>query len=129
VEFRLNSLDLFGNEAKFQWGLDQFNSRAFFEAHETWEEIWLSAPEPDKTFLQGIIQLAAALHHCQRGNDRGARSLLAAGLGKLERFPEDYRGLRIAALRSAAQSCLATLAGGRRPGQAELPRIERAAGD
>ena len=27
---------------RFAAGLKQFNSRLFFDAHETWEEIWLA---------------------------------------------------------------------------------------
>ena len=64
---------------KFGRGLAHFNAREFFEAHEAWEELWLVEAEPEKTFLQGLIQLAAAFHHYGRGNLRGARSLLAAG--------------------------------------------------
>src|SRR5690348_17536429 len=58
-------------------GIAHFNAREFFEAHEVWEERWLVAREPDKTFLQGLIQVAAACHHHARENARGAKSLLA----------------------------------------------------
>ena len=111
-------------EEKFRRGLEQFNSRAFFEAHETWEEIWLSAPEPDKTFLQGIIQVAAGFHHYVRGNHVGARSLLGAGLRKLEKFPDDYRSLALDKLRAAARHWKQALATGQQPGLSALPRIE-----
>ena len=44
-------------------GLRCFHSGAFFEAHEHWESVWLAAQEPEKTFLQGLIQIAAAFYH------------------------------------------------------------------
>ena len=75
--------------SKFRRGVEQFNARQFFEAHETWEEIWLGSPEPEKTFLQGIIQIAAAFHHYTRGNMRGTRILLEAGLAALGALPGD----------------------------------------
>lgn len=87
----------------FQRGIDQFNRQEFFESHESWEIVWLSAPEPDKTFLQGIIQVAAALHHYHHGNLAGARSLLRRGLNKIERFPPDYRSLRLEEIRVACR--------------------------
>src|SRR5579863_8395737 len=87
---------------QFRRGIALFNAQKFFEAHEVWEELWLVEPEPDKTFLQGLIQLAAAFHHHSRGNPRGTQSLLAAGLAKLERFPDDHRGLELAKLRVEA---------------------------
>lgn len=69
----------------FARGAAQFNAGEFWEAHETWEPLWLQAPEPVKTFLQGLIQVAAGLVHVQRVNAKGALSKLGAGLEKLER--------------------------------------------
>jgi predicted metal-dependent hydrolase len=97
---------------QFPKGIALFNARKFFESHEVWEELWLVEPEPEKTFLQGLIQLAAACHHHGRGNRRGAQSLLAAGLAKLGRFPDDHRGIAVAKLRADAEQWAATLSGG-----------------
>jgi predicted metal-dependent hydrolase len=97
---------------QFRKGIALFNARKFFESHEVWEELWLVEPEPEKTFLQGLIQLAAACHHHGRGNWRGAQSLLAAGLAKLGRFPDDHRGIAVAKLRADAEQWAATLSGG-----------------
>lgn len=114
-------------EEKFQRGLAQFNRREFFEAHETWEEIWLASSGPEKTFLQGIIQVAAAFHHYSRGNLRGTRSLLEAGLKKLEKSPAIHRGCEIEKLRVAARGWIAALREGKDPGARKLPRIRRRA--
>ncbi|MBI3404699.1 MAG: DUF309 domain-containing protein [Acidobacteria bacterium] len=107
----------------FQRGIDQFNSKHFFDAHESWEAIWLAAAEPDKTFLQGIIQIAAAFHHYGRGNRAGAESLLRAGLQKITRFPYNYRGLRVDSLKAAAEKWLKALETGQSPTQEEFPTI------
>jgi predicted metal-dependent hydrolase len=108
---------------KFRRGVEQFNTRQFFEAHETWEEIWLASPEPEKTFLQGIIQISAAFHHYTRGNTRGARTLLDAGLRRLERFPDVHNQLALEALRAAARNWAETLTRGHDPGPARVPKI------
>lgn len=63
----------------------QFNAHQFWECHETLEPVWLKAEEPAKTFIQGIIQVAAGFHHVQNGNLKGARNLLTYALEKLER--------------------------------------------
>ena len=91
----------------FVRGMRQFNSREFWHAHESWEAIWLVAPAPDKAFLQGIIQIAAAFYHHQRGNLEGMRSLMRRGLAKVEEFPPGYRGLRLEELRRAVRKWLA----------------------
>jgi predicted metal-dependent hydrolase len=108
----------------FRLGIVEFNSGRFFEAHEAWEEIWLHSPEPEKTFLQGIIQIAAAFHHHSKGNLRGTRSLLEAGLGRTEHFPDAHRGIDLAALRCEAMRWAAALAAGRIPASEIPPRIE-----
>ncbi|MGC1105692.1 MAG: DUF309 domain-containing protein [Candidatus Acidiferrales bacterium] len=92
---------------KFQSGIALFNSGEFFKAHEVWEEIWLAAPEPEKTFLQGLIQLAAAFHHYSRGNRAGAQSLVTAALEKLKKLPNNYSGINLAALCVAVREWLA----------------------
>lgn len=114
-------------DAEFRRGVDQFNRREFFGAHETWEEIWLTAPQPEKTFLQGIIQVAAAFHHYTRKNHRGMQSLLEAGLKKLERFPAArHRGIELGALRTAARRWLFALAAGESARRPAIPKIRRA---
>ena len=110
-------------EEKFQRGISHFNAQEFFEAHEVWEEIWLVEAEPEKTFLQGIIQIAAAFHHYCKGNTDGTESLLAAGIVKLSRFPGNHRGLAIEELRSAAKHWARGVGHGERPGRSEIPQL------
>ena len=104
-------------------GLEAFNTGCFYEAHELWEEVWLETPNPDKKFLQGLIQVAAAFHHFSRANLRGTQNLLRAGLLKLDCFPEVHGGLEIAALREAVRGCLAGLAAVESLEDSRIPRI------
>jgi len=112
-------------DEKFQRGISHFNAQEFFEAHEVWEEVWLVEAEPEKTFLQGIIQIAAAFHHYLRENPDGAESLLAAGIVKLSRFPAHHRGLAIDDLRSAAKRWARSIGEGEKAGRAQIPRLRR----
>lgn len=111
---------------QFERGLAHFNAREFFEAHEVWEEIWLAAPAPEKTFLQGMIQIAAAFHHYSRRNLRGTKSLLVAGLAKIEGFPGDHRGLALAELRAESQEWAVALASEKDLGRRKPPTIRTA---
>jgi predicted metal-dependent hydrolase len=111
---------------KFEEGLAHFNAKKFFEAHEFWEEIWLVESEPEKTFLQGLIQVTAAFHHRQRGNPEGLELLLAAGIVKLLRFPEDHRGLAIGELRENAKRWARAVGRGNDLGESALPKLGRA---
>ncbi|MGD0404096.1 MAG: DUF309 domain-containing protein [Candidatus Acidiferrales bacterium] len=110
-------------DEKFQRGVLHFNAQEFFEAHEVWEEIWLLESEPERTFLQGIIQIAAAFHHYCRANSDGAESLLAAGIVKLSRFPAHHRGLAIDELRTAAKRWARSIGEGHKSDHAEIPQL------
>jgi len=88
---------------KFQRGVALFNAREYFEAHEVWEELWLPASGDERAFLQGLIQVAAAFHHYGRGNVLGMRSLLAAGLTKLDGLADVHWGIDVTKLREDAR--------------------------
>jgi predicted metal-dependent hydrolase len=111
------------HQERFRRGVEQFNARLFFEAHETWEEIWLVSAEPEKAFLQGIIQVAAAFHHYSRGNMRGTRSLLEAGLKRLERFPAVHRQLALESLRVEARAWVEEITDEKDSAADRLPKI------
>ncbi|HEX6086340.1 MAG TPA: DUF309 domain-containing protein [Thermoanaerobaculia bacterium] len=74
-------------------GIALFNDQKFWHAHEAWERDWLVAEGDEKLFLQGLIQLAAAYHHVQRGTYSGGIRLFDAALEKLSRVPADYAGV------------------------------------
>lgn len=87
----------------FRAGLDHFNAAEFWDAHESWETIWLEAESDVHLFLQGLIQLAAAYHHLKRGTYPGGLRLFDAALQKLERFPKQWCGIDRAPAEAAAR--------------------------
>ena len=91
-------------------GLRCYRAGQFFEAHEYWETVWLKAAEPDKAFLQGLIQMTAAFHHWRRGNLEGTASLLRQALQKLERFEDETGQAMVAPLRGEIRKWLEGIA-------------------
>jgi hypothetical protein len=92
-------------------GLRCYQDREFFRAHEHWESEWLRVAEPEKTFLQALIQIAAAFHHFERKNRVGSASLLRASLRKLELYPAAFGGLNVEAIRQSVRAWLTALDG------------------
>lgn len=117
-------MELDWTEGELQEGRRCYESGAYFEAHEHWESVWLTASEPAKKFLQGLIQVAAAFHHYRRGNCAGTASLLQAALRKLERYPEEYGGIAVAPLRAAIGAWLRALTADPPSSLPPIPRIE-----
>jgi predicted metal-dependent hydrolase len=107
----------------FALGLRLFNAREFFEAHEVLEEVWRAAPAAEKKFLQGIIQIAVALHHSSRGNLAGAQSLMRRAASNLSSYPDEFGGICVKRLLCAVHDWReATADGAACP---PVPRIER----
>ena len=69
--------------ALFKEGLQCFNQAAYFDCHEFWEALWMQLKDPDKRFLQGLIQLSVACYHASNQNFKGASSLMQASYDKL----------------------------------------------
>jgi predicted metal-dependent hydrolase len=107
-------------------GLRCFHSGEFFEAHEHWELVWLKVREPEKTFLQGLIQVTASFHHFQRGNQLGTSSLMRAALRRLDKYPEVFGGIQVKPLRAAVRLWLETLEAVPQSSPPPIPRVQLA---
>jgi len=97
------------NEGALAEGLSLYNAGEFFTAHEAWESVWLGAPEPEKTFLQGLIQVTAAFHHLRRDNRLGTVLLLQAALRRVDRYPPGFGGISVTLLCEDVRECLRRL--------------------
>jgi uncharacterized protein len=97
------------DEARFLEGIRCFNQRAFFAAHEVWEDLWREDHGPSRTFVQGLIQLAVCLHHFGRGNARGARRLYHSGRAYLLPYAPHHQGLDVDRLLADMALCCAEL--------------------
>jgi len=69
--------------SEFREGVEHFDTKRFWHAHESWETIWLASSGDQKTFLQGLIQLTAAYHLLGRGRFPGALRLFRSSASKL----------------------------------------------
>jgi hypothetical protein len=58
-------------------GVALFNEERYWESHESLESAWRSATGSDRTILQGIILLAAALVHLQKNEIDVAFSIMS----------------------------------------------------
>ena len=101
--------------AYFERGLGAYCAGEFFEAHELWEELWRDEKDDDhKQFLQGLIQVAAAMHKIQaQRNPEPAGRLLQRAMVRLSVFPPHYFGIRVDQLlveARRAQQALTSLA-------------------
>jgi hypothetical protein len=76
-------------------GIELFNEGRYYECHEAWETVWLEASGTEREFLHAMIQVAAALLHRERGNEKGAASVYQRARRKLASLPKVVMQLRI----------------------------------
>jgi predicted metal-dependent hydrolase len=82
-------------DLRYLGGILFFNERDFFEAHEVWEDLWMTCAGPERRFYQGLIQAAVGLYHFGNGNLRGAVKLYHSSRDYMKQFMSPYLGLDI----------------------------------
>ncbi|MEB3321289.1 MAG: DUF309 domain-containing protein [Synechococcaceae cyanobacterium] len=104
--------------------VDLFNAGDWHACHDGFETLWHECQGPVRPVLQGILQIAVAELHRERGNRRGATVLMGEGLGRLRGCGAEALGLRLEPLRLAARARLEALQGGGPLDSLPLPRLE-----
>ena len=95
-------------------GADLYNHGYQWEAHEAWEALWHSAYDPvQHTYLQGLIQIAAAAVQQRLGHEPGRMRLTRRAVGRLRTVHEEhgafYMGVHLPPLVLALEDYAATL--------------------
>jgi predicted metal-dependent hydrolase len=80
---------------QFQQAIAQFNQGEFYACHDTLEAIWIEAPEPERNFYQGLLQIAVGIYHLSNLNWRGALILLGEGIRRLQPYQPDHAGIDV----------------------------------
>ncbi len=83
-----------------------WDDERFFEAHEVLEGLWMRTRDERQ---RGLIQLAAALYHIQRGNLKGARTMVERALPRLQLSTPHAMPLPVETLLAFAQRLRAEL--------------------
>ena len=87
------------DRATLALGAAAWDRGAFFDAHEIWEEVWLRERRPIRSFYQGLILLAAGLHHWTGTHrPRGVRIKLTSGIERLAPYAPSYLGVNVSTM-------------------------------
>ena len=81
-------------------GIEEFNRREYFQAHETLEEAWNLEQGVGRELYRAILQVAVAYLQIERSNYRGAMKMLLRVRQWIDPLPDHCRGVDIAAIKS-----------------------------
>ncbi len=99
-----------GPDLRYRAYFEQFNQGHYYEAHEVLEQLWLQdRPGPNGLFYKGLIQLAGAFVHLQRGRLRPAAALFKLAEANLRNYPSLHEQLPVPALLALIRQWLACL--------------------
>jgi predicted metal-dependent hydrolase len=103
------------DDPRFARGVALFDQGEWYTAHDVLEDLWHETSDPERRVLQGLIQIAVAQVHLQRGNVRGATILFGEGLGRLSGRADPDLGLDLPRLRERVSQRLKALQNGEDP--------------
>jgi predicted metal-dependent hydrolase len=78
-----------------------FNAQIYYEAHDVLEEVWLPIRGTAQAkYYQGLIQMAGAFVHLQKGRLGPSARLFALALKNFESYPDRHEGVDLVAIRA-----------------------------
>jgi predicted metal-dependent hydrolase len=90
----LLGIDPKGHDVRYAGYFDLFNRGLFYEAHDVLEDLWLPVRGKDTgDFYKGLIQLAGAFVHLQKGRLRPAAALFKLARTNLGKFSPQFEYL------------------------------------
>lgn len=68
----------------FSQGIELWNKKLFFEAHERWETTWQKATGEKRLAIKGLIKAAGVYVHLEQGHAQAAKTLAGKALALLQ---------------------------------------------
>lgn len=82
-----------------EMGLQLFNARQYWKAHEALEEAWRAETGQVRHLYRAILQVGVAYYHAEKGNYSGVMKLYRRSQRWLKPFPDVCRGIQLQQLR------------------------------
>ncbi len=104
-------------------GIALWEAGRYLEAHEAFEQLWLTEVGPRRHFLRGLIHAAMGFHYVTVGDTASAWSKLGSASSLLQGFTGDFLGLDVDGLRLGIAAARTVLETARDTTPATLPCI------
>lgn len=97
-------------DAHYLGYFDCFNQQLFYEAHDVLEELWLAQrKQPNDLFYKGLIQLAGAFVHLQKGRLQPAVALFRLARNNISQYPPRHEHLDVTGVLGLIEDWLSRL--------------------
>ena len=96
-------------------GLQRFNQREFYEAHEDFEAAWRQTHGEEREYYRALLQISGGFFRLSQGNPQGAQKFFQLASGWLARFPNSFLGIDNLAVQNNLNAILHDLERDRHP--------------
>ncbi len=103
--------------------VDCWNRGRYFEAHELLEHVWHHAPEDERSFWKGVIQVAVTHVMGQRDRAKGVELTVAKARVKLHGWPETFHGIDVPGLVAQLDEALRQARAGEQVAEPAFPAL------
>ena len=112
-------------DARLREGITLFNAQRFFESHEAWEQFYRDTTEEvNKGFLEGLIQLAAALRlYTDFGEVKGPVRMIYQALIRFENYQPAFLAIKVKELCEEMEAWAKQAESASSPISAAIPKI------
>jgi predicted metal-dependent hydrolase len=93
--FEMLTEENFSKEEGIDRARDLFNDERFWRCHEILEGIWKRSEGEEKRLLNGVILVAAAFVHFQKGENETCISILRRAHDKIRSGRGEYHGIKL----------------------------------
>jgi hypothetical protein len=128
VAAMVEGMDARGWDPRYIGWFHCFNRGQFYEAHDVLEDLWLEQGKggANHRFYKGLIQLAGAFVHLQKGRLGPAVALYRLAEANFAQYPDQHEGIDLRRIRElGSEWSRAVESGGVNPlGQRPMPAVE-----
>lgn len=93
--FEMLKEENFSKEEGIDRARDLFNDERFWRCHEILESIWKKSEGEEKRLLNGVILVAAAFVHFQKGENETSIGILRRAHDKIRSSRGEYHGIKL----------------------------------
>ena len=117
--------DIKSFEDAFFDALNLFNNQKWYEAHDAFEDIWITLNGDEMQVIQGLLQVSVSQFHLSKGNLNGATILLGEGLGRIKNRTNIDLGVDLESFCKCLESLLSKLQNKEELNENDKPYIVR----
>lgn len=100
---------------KVKQGLNAFNQKSFYQAHEYFEDAWRETPDPSREFYRALLHISGGFFRLSQGKPEAASKFFQHALKWLNLFEPDHLSFDLNRLKDKLRTIICEIDNRKRP--------------